>query len=164
MSPAVAGARGRVTDPRALVQRAREWAAARGGEIQLLNADLILGEEHLVVAAEHAARAFAEGTQASEGIGLETLVYAAAERQIAAALARVGLREGTERVAVIAWGLDPAEVLPELGLVRDDTVLESTDAKLAAFGFTAAELDTVPRGRRHELVFERMALVDVLRR
>jgi len=86
------------------------------------------------------------------------------KRGLQRSVIRSSAGEGTERVAVIAWGFDPAEVLPELGLVRDDTVLESTDAKLAAFGFTAAELDTVPRGRRHELVFERMALVDVLRR
>lgn len=150
------GARGRAKDPEVRL------AAIRGQEVQLLDARLVCGRDHLVTAAEHAERAIREGTSVAKSLAVEFVLYASGERQIADALAKMGVREDTTEFAVVLFGGEnPAKVLAALDLARDDGVLAATPAKLRAFGLTDAELATVPETRRHDLVLERVALVDL---
>ena len=163
MSVLVAAGRGTVRDAKALVAAARAWAAAQGGEVQLLDAGVVVGPDHLLVAAERAARALAEGRGSSKELPAETILYTSGERQIATAIRKMGVREGDSGVAVIAWGCDPDALLASLNLTRDDALLAATAEKLRRFGITDAELATVPEGRQADLVLERVALVEVLK-
>ncbi len=139
-------------------------AAVKGFEVQLLDARTVCGRDHLVSAAEHAERAVREGTNVAKSLAVEFVVYASGERQIADALAKVGIRNDTREFAVVLFGGgDPDEVLKELALTRDDSVLESSREKLEAFGITDAEIESLPPDRVNDLVLERVALVDLLK-
>ena len=153
------GARGPAKDPETRL------ALVRGlGEIQLLDARLVCGRDHLVSAAEHAERAMREHTNVARSLAVEFVVYASGERQIADALTKMGIRDDTTQFAVVVFGgEDPADVLRSLSLTRDHAVLESSPAKLRAFGLTDAELASVPPERAADLVLERVALVDLLK-
>jgi len=153
------GARGPAGDP------AERLAKAKGLDgIQLLDARLVCGRDHLASAAEHAERAMREGTNAAKALAVEFLLYASGERQIADALAKMGIRSNTTEFAVVAFGgLDVPPALVALALTRDDSVLEASRQKLRAFGLSDAEIDSVPGDRQTDLVLERVAMVDLLK-
>lgn len=154
----IVGARGLPGPPR------DRLAAVKGFEVQLLDARTVCGRDHLVSAAEHAERAIREGTNVAKSLAVEFVVYASGERQIADALAKVGIRNDTREFAVVLFGGgDPDEVLKELALTRDDSVLESSREKLEAFGITDAEIESLRPDRVNDLVLERVALVDLLK-
>ena len=155
----IVGARGAPGDP------ARRLATLKAlGEVQLLDARLVCGRDHLVSAAEHAERAMREHRNVARSLAVEFVVYASGERQIADALTKMGIRDDTTQFAVVVFGgEDPADVLRSLSLTRDHAVLESSPAKLRAFGLTEAELASVPPERAADLVLERVALVDLLK-
>ena len=158
MGVQVVGARGHPGHPDTRL------AVARGfRDLQILDARLVCGLDHLVSAAEHAERAMRQGTNASKALAVEFVVYASGERQIADALAKMGIRDDTTEFAVIVFGGDPAKALEALRLTRDDAVLAATPAKLRAFGLSEAELASVPPHRQADLVLERVALVDLLK-
>lgn len=157
------GARGRVDDVPGVLAAVQRFAAAHGCELQLLDARLVCGVDHLRSAVAHADRAFARGTNVAKQRTVEVLRYAAGARQIDEALGRMGLRADTTTIAVVVLGDGPAEdLIGDLGWTRDDGVLEASEAKLRAFGIGPEELAAVPEGRRADLVLERVALVDLL--
>ena len=164
MTPTVIGARGPVADSKVAVRTAQEWAAAHGGEVQLFDADFVLGPAHLLVAAERAERAFAAGTAAGTSTAVEALLYASGERQIGQALRKMGVKDGGDRVAILGWRIASEELLPTLHLTRDDSVLAFDEPKLRRFGFTDLELQTVPGRLWEDLVLERVALVEIAKR
>jgi len=159
---AVAAAVGVVRDPKALVRTAQEAAAP--GSAQLFTATMVVGSEHLLVAAERAGRAFAEGTAVCDSLPLETLLYASGERQISAALAKMGVKVGDDAIALLCWDTDPDRIITAIGFRREDSRLDPDPAKLRAFGLTDLEISTVPAARAVDLVLERVALVDLLKR
>ena len=53
-----------------------------GGEIVLMDPDMVVGKDHIISAAIHAERSFSEGTNRSKTILTEIILYAAWERQI----------------------------------------------------------------------------------
>ena len=104
-----------------------------------------------------------EHTNVARSLAVEFVVYASGERQIADALAKMGIRYDTTEFAVVVFGGDAARALEVLDLTRDDDVLAATPAKIRAFGLTDAEIASVPPDRVADLVLERVALVDLLK-
>lgn len=152
----VVGARGIAGDP------GERLAIAKGlDELQLIDARLVCGKDHLFAAAEHAERAMREGTNVAKSVAVEFVVYASGERQIRDAIAKMGIHKETTEFAVVMFGGDVA--LEILDLTRDDAVLDASPAKLRSFGITEDELGTVPRDRQTDLVLERVALVDLFK-
>ncbi len=158
MDVQVLGARGDPGDP-----EQRLAVARRVRELQILDARLVCGADHLTSAFEHAERAMREGTNVAKSLAVEFVVYASGERQIADALAKMGIREDTTEFAIVVFGGGANGVLEALNLERDDSVLAATPAKLRAFGLTDAELSSVPLEQAADLVLERVALVDLLK-
>lgn len=157
----VMGARAEGISPSQLLSRLR---SVRSGQVLALSAALVCGREHLEAAAEHALRAFQRGANSANNVMMETLLYASGERQIARAQEKMSLREGEEAVALVLFGASPGEVLLVSGLRRDDSVLECDDLKLRRFGITAREAEGVPAGSAKDLVLERVAFVEILKR
>lgn len=165
----VVGARGGIGDTQraiAAADRARRDTACE--VVQLLDARAVFSAEHLVVATEHALRAFAERRNVSQALGVEIVRYASGERQIADAMTRLGLRADTDRVGIVAVGPRAEEaaalVCGALGLEPDDRVLAGGREALEALGFSSVELRIVPEEAWSDLVLERVALVEVERR
>lgn len=166
------GFRGAVRDVEAVLKAAR--AAAQGDvSVQLMDAALVCGGDHLLTAVEHARRAFHRGTNSSRDFGLEVLLYASGERQLERALAKMGLTKATTALALVVAAagesaLEPAaadaeRALQRLGFERDDRVLDASPEKLRRFGIPDQEAATLPPGRAADLVLERVALVDALK-
>lgn len=157
----VIGARGAVHDPQALLERLR---SVQGGEVLAMDADMVCGEEHARSAVEHALRAFDREANTCNDVLMEAMLFASGERQISKAREKMGVKAGTERVALVLFGPDPEEVMRAGGLERDDGVLLPSREKALRFGVPRKELDSVPEGMWGDLVLERVAFVEILKR
>jgi tRNA threonylcarbamoyladenosine modification (KEOPS) complex Cgi121 subunit len=110
---------------------------------------------------------FDQNRAISDTLGMEILLYAAGEYQIKNALAKLGIKEDTSKIAIILVGAlcDPEqkikELLMKLGLYHDDDVLTGDQSALERFGISQEELAAVPREQWMELILERVALLDI---
>jgi KEOPS complex subunit Cgi121 len=138
-------------------------------QIQFFDADFIATKEHLYIAAQNALRAFAEKTNVSNSLAVETMLYASAQRQIQKAIEQCGIKPHTQRMAVLVIGDDPAqvegllcEVSSCLDVLPDETVLELNGEKEKkirdAFHVSDQELKAAD-GTLVDLIVERMALL-----
>lgn len=136
-------------------------------EIVLMDADMVCGHDHLESAVVHARRAFDRGSNAANTLGMEVILYASGERQISKAKKKMGLRPGTERVAVVVLSPEDSDmdrVLGRLGLERDDDVLKWSPDKGSAFGLDPSEMEAVGPDRAPDLALEKVAFVELLKR
>jgi len=162
VSPIIWGYCGHV-DPVALVAALR--ASSPNAPLQVFDAAGVFGVTHLGLAARLAARAFRQARARARDLATETLVYAAGERQVMRAIERLGVRPTTTTFAVAAWGPEAeaaaAALADGFGWSRDDSVLAGDATTLERLDIKApAEW---PSARWDELVWERVALVDVLK-
>jgi len=169
----VIGARGHIRDVSGFLSKVQEAAVRHRLMIQVLDAEMVYGRLHLLSAYDHAVRAFHEKTQATNSLGLETLLYASGESQIQKALAKMGVKPETTCIAVVIGGekdfsanLDAvlSDLFSGIGFVRDDTVLEGDRETLRRFGVSDQEAATVTEERYGDLILEKVAMVDVLKR
>ena len=148
----------------AIVEEAARLGEEMGVTVQLTDARLVCGKEHLEVAAEKALRARERGRMTARALAAEVLLYASGERQIQKAIGKMGVRDDTTEVGVMALGeVDAKDILEALGLEPDDTVLEASPEKLAAYGISPKELEAVDSDQAADLVLERVALVDLMK-
>ncbi len=131
-------------------------------QVLVVRADMIFGMDHLRSALYHAERAIVDGTNSSESLAMETLLYASAERQLSTAIKKMAVGDQTEEVVVaqLAGGpLEPDETWHELDITTGLTV-----DRLLRFGVTKTELSTLGERPLLELVLERVAAVDILKK
>ena len=162
----IIGAKGKIESVEDFLLKAHTFISDHDSKgetlLQFMKADKVLGKEHIISAIEHADRAFTRGKNISTTRSMEILVYAAGEPQIKNALAKVGLKDGCERIAIIiAEGLEVESLLNHLALERDDSVLECDESKLRGFGISEVEISAVENTKLRDLVLERVAMVDV---
>lgn len=136
--------------------------------IQIVRADRVVGADHVHSAAVHAQRAMAEGRNHAKTLEVEFVRYLAGERQVKAALEKVGIPDdGTQTGVVVAFGNKRIDALQHylhaLGLDEDDRVLAANESKLVDFGITAQQLSATTPARRLDLVLEAVAAVDLMR-
>ncbi|MBU1941821.1 MAG: hypothetical protein KKC68_08615, partial [Candidatus Thermoplasmatota archaeon] len=138
--------------------------------IQLVKADIIFSNLHVISAVEHAVRSFERGLNATGSLDLEVLLYLAGERQIHKAIAKAGIRKGdTEHVLIIVGdlqncmgyfgGIAPSLVesiysVTQITHSRDDIVggLET----LKRFGITNKELQTLKPSQYEGFILEKV--------
>jgi KEOPS complex subunit Cgi121 len=134
-------------------------------EVLPLDADMVCGKTHLEAAVIHAERAMEQGTNASTSVMMETMLFASGERQISKAKEKMGIKDGTRHFALILFDCnDPADILRRLRLIKDDLVLLSSRDKVIGYGIDADELDSIPEWKWADLVLERVAFVEILKR
>ena len=156
------GCLGKVDDPSDLLERLR---ALGKGEVVLLDADLVCGQEHIRSAVDHAERAFRYGTNSSDILAMEIMLYASGERQLAKARDKMSPKKGAERLALVCLGEPLSDHdLNALHLKRDDSVLAFSIGKAIALGVGEKEIASVPQHLVPDLVLERVAFVEVLKR
>ncbi len=104
-----------------------------GGDVVLLDSDMVAGKDHAMSAALHAERAFREGTNRSKTLQTEIIIYCAWERQIGKAMAKMRPKKGRDEfVAVLMNVNDPR--LDEIGMIRDDSIVDATPWKAERLG------------------------------
>ena len=161
MTYEVAGARGTVDDPEAVLKKAHVWSKASEGEVLLADARVVLGRDHLDTAVRHALRAQSNGTMAARTVSAEALRYLSAQRQVADAIRIAGIHRGTKELAIAVFGrAGVQELVAALGWSRDDRVLDSEGKSFEAIGITKAEWATLPPNQRADLALEKVALLD----
>ena len=132
-----------------------EWFRSRGLEPVLLEPSMVCGRDHCISAVMHAERAFAEGKNRSRTLTTETVMYAAAERQIGKALEKMKPKGG-DMVAVVLGSSDPD--LSGLGAETDDSLFAPSEEKARNLG---AEL--FPGVPPEDCVLEAVASVDLMK-
>lgn len=134
------------------------------------NADMIAGRAHALTALSFALRAFEKGTNISNTIEMESLLYAAGSRQCNTG-ASFGIHEGENRVW-ICCSSDRGEeswtaLSPLFQYTREDWDLidcKKAEQLMQNFSVSPEEIEAAG-GPEHlpELVLERVALLQVLR-
>lgn len=144
--------------------------------VQFFDASLVAGREHLRFAALNALNAFRTKINISTNLAMETLLYASAQRQIKEALKLMGIKPNTDHVAVLVLTENHGRasaalkaVSKLLGGIRDDSVVDLTDDKIAdlkrLFEISNVELEAKkdrPGAEKQalaDLVIEHMALL-----
>ncbi len=169
----VYGAQGNPPDVESFLKKLETFSQGKKTVIQVFNADMIYGKQHLLSAAEHALRAFRQKTNTTNSLAKEVLLYAAGERQIQKALKKIGINRTTSRYAFIliddtikdaARMKDVLKMLfTTFHLTRDDKILEGDYDTLKRFGITDNEIRTVSAEKYGDLILEKVALVDIIK-
>ena len=160
----IAGARGEIEDVEALLKIANSVAKETDSIIQLLDASAVFGERHILSAIYHAKRAWEQGRNTAEDVGLEILLYSAGDIQIQRAIKKVGIKDGQGGIALVVLGeIQIDQVLDKLGLKRDDSVLMGDETVLDILGIEKVEREGRLPERLQKLVLEKVALVDLLK-
>lgn len=135
--------------------------------LQAVRADLVMGTDHIRSAALHAHRAEREGRMQAQTIEVEFVRYLAGERQIRAALDKMGLPDPAPSAAIASFGPKRMDALQHflhtMAARKDDSVLDAKEGKLAAFGITPTAVAATTPDRRLDLVLEAVAAVDLMR-
>jgi len=147
-----------------IVEKAKALASDMGVDILLMDADMVFGKVHIETAIEHADRAFERGSNVAGTRMMEVMLYASGERQLSAAIEKMGVGRGTRRLAVVVSDSKRlVEVMRALGAKRDDGVLDGRFENLAKFGISRQAVQSVGKEKAMELVLERVAFVDILK-
>jgi len=170
----LAGFKGvKVGDPHILLQRVHE--KTKDNKVQLLDADLVAGWEHLYFATLNAQKAFETGLNISKDLAVETLLYASGQHQIRKAVELLGVKTGSCNVAVVIMAETEVEAHEDLKIVSDllggkisDETLDLTKEKVQTirklFNISDLEVNAASRDENLEktlanLVIEHMALL-----
>ena len=157
----IIGAVGEIPDIETMVGQISSLEKEHGSTIQVFRADRVFGRQHLERAVELAQRNWEGGNASAHTLGMEVMLFAAAERQIDLALEKLGVEKDTKEIAIVVIGdMNSELILSELGLSREDRVLGPQGKDHSIFAFTSEELAMADV---HELVLERMALSQLTR-
>jgi len=149
-------------EAKALMETVLAEAKALGAEILMMDGAMVFGKDHVKSALFHAAKATAEGRNSSESLAMETLLYASGERQLSNAIRKMAVGDTTESVviALLKGSFSPHEgwsKLPQREPTHDKV-------RLKGFGISEIEMSTVTEERLTDLVLERVAAVDVIKK
>jgi len=170
----IVGAIGNIKNVDDFLKKVFSFAQEHQVIIQLFDADVIYGKNHLISAAEHAVRAFERETNTTNSLGMEILLYASGERQLKLAISKMGIKAGRGNVAfVLADDIKDAkckisnqltdELLKLASLKRDDKVLNGNEDTLRKFGISENEINTVTKAKYGDLILEKVAMVDIIK-
>lgn len=104
-----------------------------GGDVVLMDPDMVCGKDHVLSALAHAERSMREGTNRSKTLLTEVILYCAWERQIGRALAKMRPKEGRDEYVALLLDIDDPRI-DEIGMERDDTLFQATGSKAEALG------------------------------
>lgn len=141
----------------------------KDANVQFFDAKLIAGWKHLYFAALNALNAFKNKTNISNGLAVETLLYASAQRQINKAVELLGIKPESLQVAVLVIAETRQKTVTILETVselmsgeRDDGVIELTSEKVNGvkrlFGISNLELEA----KLEKKGFEKEALINLV--
>jgi len=169
----VIGAKGSIQDMDLFFKQILNLSKEYKIVIQVIDADIVYGKNHLISASQHAVRAFGQKKNSTNSLAMEILLYASGERQIQRAIQKVGIKKGNVNIALVfvdevqgngkVSDTIVGKILGVLNLTRDDKVLEGDIDTLRKFGVTQQELMTVPKNKHRNLILEKVAMVDVIK-
>ena len=172
----VFGAQGIIKDVEAFISQVLQFSNEERVVLQVMDATMVYSKDHLLSATLHATRACEQGTNATGRLGLEIMLYAAGERQIDKAIKKMGVKNGKQRIAVVLTDMLRQNMKGNRGervrkkflttfhFKADDSVLHGDMRTLKRFGISEKELSTVPESQYGDLILEKVAFVDVMKK
>ncbi|MDR0887705.1 MAG: hypothetical protein LBM39_00760 [Candidatus Methanoplasma sp.] len=128
-----------------------------GGEVVLLDPEMVCGKDHILSAVAHAERAFRNGTNRSKTLLTEIILYAAGDRQIGRATERMRPKPDTDEMVAVLLDIENPRI-EEIGLERCDGIMDASESKAINL-----DIEEVPGVPYEDLVLERVALVDLMK-
>ena len=173
----ILGATGQIQNVEDFVEKVLMFSQRYNVVVQVLDAEVVYGEKHLLSAGEHAIRAMKQKRNSTNSLAMEILLYASGERQIKLGIQKMGVKKGASVVAFVMidklrdiseanGNISNEEVetfLKTLKFRRDDKVLEGDIDTLQRFGITEQEINTVTSEKHGHLILEKVAMVDVIK-
>ena len=170
----VFGAQGNIQNVDNFLKKILDFAQKHSIIIQVFNADMIYGKNHLISSVEHAKRAMKGKTNTTNSLSMEILLYASGERQLKLAIPKMGIKEGQSNIAFVFICVNKRikvkiidhlsdEMLKLLSLQRNDTILKGNKSVLKRFGIDENEIKTVTKDKDGDLILEKIAMVDIIK-
>ena len=166
----IIGAKGNIKETDVFLKEVEGFAYKNNLIIQVFNADVIYGKDHLISAVEHARRAIESKRNTTNSLEKEILLYASGERQLKLAIPKMGVKEGSGNIAFVFVNDKKKiqdnltnELLELVELKRDDKVLEGSKDTLKKFGIRENELKTVTEKKYGYIILEKVAMVDIIK-
>lgn len=156
----IAGFNAHIRNVSTILNRTREFSGP--GTIQLLQAQKVAGEEHLLHATHQALLAFQRNENLSQDLGMEICLRASAQRQISRAIQLLGIIEGKQAVAAVLVDC-PGDSLPQLESLlgtRDDTVLKEDPERLKQI-YKISDQELYAHQTVERVLIERTALLNL---
>ena len=167
----IVGAKGNIKNIDDFLAKVGNFAEKNSLIIQVFNADMIYGKDHIISAVEHARRAIERKKNTTNSLEKEILLYASGERQLKLAIPKMGVKEGIGNITFVFVN-DKKSNIPEqitsdllklLILKRDDKVLEGNKDTLRNFGINENEIETVTKEKYGYIILEKVAMVDIIK-
>ena len=112
-----------------------------GEIIQLLNADAIASQNHIIHGVNQAFLAFERGENLAKDISVEIVLRCSAQRQISKAFKMLGLKEGDMNLcAVLINSDDYTDELSEMFELDDDVLVADEEKLIEIYKISDAEL------------------------
>jgi len=165
----IVGAKGNIESVDNFLRQIQSFSKKNNVVIQVFDANVIYGKNHLISAANHAFRATERKTNTTNSLDKEILLYASGERQLKLAIPKMGVKKDGKNAAFVFVGNKKSydtlidKLLKILSLKRDDKVLDGSKEKLRNFGITEKELETVTKAKYGDLILEKVAMVDIIK-
>ncbi|MEM1606592.1 MAG: KEOPS complex subunit Cgi121 [Candidatus Bathyarchaeia archaeon] len=146
----------------------------KSSQVQVLDAELVAGFEHIYFAVLNALKAFKTGINISKSLPIEILLFASGQDQIKKAINMLGVKRTTKRIVAVIVSDSREEALSMLNLISnvvggeaDQNVIELSGEKIStiinAFEISRCELEASMRGSLEEalknVLIERAALL-----
>ena len=169
----IIGCTGNIDQVTDVITRINLYTEEKNVEIQLFDAHMIFGKPHLISAFEHAKRSIQREEKATHSIGMEVLLYASGERQIKKAIKKMGIKK--DRYSFVAIFLHSSEFIDEIDtfineflthfhLEKNDSVISPDINMLPEYGIGKQAISSVSKDQVFQLVLEKIALVDVIKK
>ena len=147
----------------AFLEKTVNAALSSGGQVLVMRADMVFGIDHLRSALFHAKKAIEERRNSSDSLTMESLLYASGERQLSSAVRKMSVDMDTEEI-VVAKLSEGALETESSWRALDDSTNEASVIRLKSFGITQNELESVGDGDPMELILEKVAAVDIIKK
>jgi tRNA threonylcarbamoyladenosine modification (KEOPS) complex Cgi121 subunit len=167
------GAKGLIDNKDIFIEKINKFSIKNNIDIQVFNADLIYGKNHLITSFNHAFRAWDRKNNTTNSLKMEILLYASGERQLKLAIPKMGIKSGFNNIAFILIKKQKSnikisnyivkELLNYLSLKRYDDILLGTEDTLLNFGLNKKEIKTVSTNNYEKLILEKVAIVDIIK-
>ncbi len=164
----IVGAKGNIQNIDDFLAKINNFCKENNVAVQVFDAEMIYGKNHLISSYLHAKRAIKEKTNSTNSLAMEILLYASFERQLKLAIPKMGVKKGKKDIAFLLIGdkikeNDIQNLLDELCLERDDKVIEGNINTLKKLGFKPNELETISKDKYVDLILEKVAMVDIIK-
>ncbi|NYB51179.1 MAG: hypothetical protein HVN35_01255 [Methanobacteriaceae archaeon] len=132
--------------------------------IQIINAQGIAGEKHLLQAIYQALKAFDRGENISKDLGLEICVRASFQRQISRALQILGIKKGENSVYVLVINGDNqvlSQIMEILGKNHEEVFEVDTNINTLKNIYKVNDKEIAAAGNIERVMIERTALLSL---